>query len=345
LQYPTPNKRTQHQNRIMATPIASQIGSNLAQPNPAPNWKVLTLPEPFQIVSWKTEPEPTLADDGGVKLADVEKGMRTLGEMGKEPHPLIWFARSVDITMSAASTTQAGPDVAALTDPKNLENPQAQLRALRELELNHQSSADFSAEQWQAMAAKYKALTKLTDTPGTVWTRDSTYNGFWAKGAQQAILKGKSIGREMLDQASGIAAESGAAAGVGVGAGVATAKSLKTGVVAGTVKNAPVVMGANDGPKPGASVGRQIANGHAFQKHVVVQGEFRNLNIQTPKQFAQQIEKIIDNPGTPKRNLSNGRTAYWDQTTGTVVVRNPGVSDGGTAFRPTNGRAYFDNLK
>jgi filamentous hemagglutinin len=27
-----------------------------------------------------------------------------------------------------------------------------------------------------------------------------------------------------------------------------------------------------------------------------------------------------------------------------VVIRNPGAADGGTAFSPTAGKAYFDNL-
>lgn len=31
--------------------------------------------------------------------------------------------------------------------------------------------------------------------------------------------------------------------------------------------------------------------------------------------------------------------------TGTVVIRNPSAVDGGTAFRPTNGRSYFDGLR
>jgi filamentous hemagglutinin len=45
------------------------------------------------------------------------------------------------------------------------------------------------------------------------------------------------------------------------------------------------------------------------------------------------------------RELRNGRSAFWDDATGTVVIRNPSAVDGGTAFRPTNGRAYFDGLR
>ena len=51
--------------------------------------------------------------------------------------------------------------------------------------------------------------------------------------------------------------------------------------------------------------------------------------------------------GNPRavRNLSNGRVAYWDNASGTVVIRNPGAIDGGTAFKPTQGKIYFDNLR
>ncbi|HII3195037.1 contact-dependent inhibition effector 16S rRNA endonuclease [Enterobacter cloacae] len=91
-------------------------------------------------------------------------------------------------------------------------------------------------------------------------------------------------------------------------------------------------------------VGKEIAGGHAFEKHVLQQGEFTGLGIRTRAQFAQHIENVVKNP-TSTKELSNGRSAYWDQSTGTVVIRNPKASDGGTAFRPVNGRAYFDNLR
>ena len=91
-------------------------------------------------------------------------------------------------------------------------------------------------------------------------------------------------------------------------------------------------------------VGKEIAGGHALEKHVLQQGEFTGLGIRTRTQFAQHIENVVKNP-TSSKQLSNGRSAYWDQSTGTVVIRNPKASDGGTAFRPLNGRAYFDNLR
>jgi len=87
----------------------------------------------------------------------------------------------------------------------------------------------------------------------------------------------------------------------------------------------------------------EIANGHAFDKHVVEQNEFGD-SITTQEQFANQIENILNNPSATKQ-LSNGRSAYWDDTSGMVVIRNPKAVDGGTAFKPTNGKAYFDSLR
>ncbi len=79
-----------------------------------------------------------------------------------------------------------------------------------------------------------------------------------------------------------------------------------------------------------------------FDKHVIQGGEFPGIT--TRPQFSSQIENVINNASDVKV-LSNGRTAYWDSTSGTVVIRNPSAVDGGTAFKPTQGKTYFDNLK
>jgi filamentous hemagglutinin len=50
----------------------------------------------------------------------------------------------------------------------------------------------------------------------------------------------------------------------------------------------------------------------------------------------------VQNPDEVKQ-LSNGRTAYWNDKEKMVVIHDPKSPDGGTAFRPTNGKAYFDN--
>jgi hypothetical protein len=84
--------------------------------------------------------------------------------------------------------------------------------------------------------------------------------------------------------------------------------------------------------------GKEISGGHAFEKHVIEQGEFPGIT--TREQFASTIEEVVRNG--EMRPLSNGRSAYWQD--GTIVIRNPNAVDGGTAFRPTNGYDYFMNL-
>ena len=88
---------------------------------------------------------------------------------------------------------------------------------------------------------------------------------------------------------------------------------------------------------------QRIAGGHAFEKHVLTQGEFPGF-IRTRQQFTDHIADVMSNP-TASRTLGGGRTAFWHEGTGTVVIRNPRAADLGTAFQPTNGRAYFDGLR
>ncbi len=94
------------------------------------------------------------------------------------------------------------------------------------------------------------------------------------------------------------------------------------------------------------SLGTQISEGHAFGKHVVERAEFGNLGIKTREEFAELIDRIVHGAREKNiRHLSGGRTAYWDDATGTVVLHNPRAADMGTAFRPTRGRTYFEGLR
>ena len=115
---------------------------------------------------------------------------------------------------------------------------------------------------------------------------------------------------------------------------------------------APVDVGSGGGGTGAASAAQgarlnaqlsaeQIAGGHAFDKHI---GEFGDFGIMTREQFAGHIEDVINN-STELKSLSGGRTAYWDPSSGTVVIRNPSAADGGTAFIPSDGKAYYDGLK
>ncbi|HET9309111.1 MAG TPA: RHS repeat-associated core domain-containing protein, partial [Candidatus Sulfotelmatobacter sp.] len=82
----------------------------------------------------------------------------------------------------------------------------------------------------------------------------------------------------------------------------------------------------------------QIAGGHGWAKH---QGEFPGWD---QGKYEDTVRETMQQPDEV-RTLSNNRTAYWNSKENMVVIENPGDPDGGTAFRPTNGKAYFDGLK
>jgi len=90
--------------------------------------------------------------------------------------------------------------------------------------------------------------------------------------------------------------------------------------------------------------GREIAGGHAFEKHVLENGEFKGLEIRTREQFARHIESVVDRPDAI-RELGAGRTAYYNDASSTVVIKNPKALDGGTAFQPRDARSYFERLR
>ena len=94
---------------------------------------------------------------------------------------------------------------------------------------------------------------------------------------------------------------------------------------------------------PCRATAEQIAQGHAWDKHVVDRGEFGGMGINTPDDFADHIEDVMNNGET--KSLDRGRTGYYDQPTNTLVIEDPNSPDLGTAFQPTAGRSYFDNLR
>ncbi|WP_077927560.1 hypothetical protein [Wohlfahrtiimonas populi] len=86
-----------------------------------------------------------------------------------------------------------------------------------------------------------------------------------------------------------------------------------------------------------------IANGHAFQKHVINGKEFEDLGIKTIDDFQRHINNIIENPSSIIKKLERDRVAFWDDASGTLIIFDPRSKDKGTAFRPKNGKSYFDN--
>ncbi|UYK80689.1 hemagglutinin repeat-containing protein [Xanthomonas sacchari] len=82
-------------------------------------------------------------------------------------------------------------------------------------------------------------------------------------------------------------------------------------------------------------IAEEVANGHAYQKHVVERGEFADIGITTRKQFQDFIENIVADPAIERRQAVDGTTYYLDYATKTIVIR--GRRGEATAFRPDVG--------
>ncbi len=106
-------------------------------------------------------------------------------------------------------------------------------------------------------------------------------------------------------------------------------------VTAGAVGATPATSAINARNLHGQLSAEQIAGGHAFEKHVLKKQEFPEVT--TREEFASTVEDVMLHGEV--RVLRDGPTAYWHGDT--FVVRNPGALDGGSAFKPTDGRSYF----
>lgn len=89
------------------------------------------------------------------------------------------------------------------------------------------------------------------------------------------------------------------------------------------------------------TIAENIANGHAFKKHVLTH-ELRGIT--SKEEFQSHIEQVMSHP-TKFKKLSHDRYAFLDEGSGTVVIVNFHASDNGTAFRPRNSLKYFNNLR
>lgn len=88
---------------------------------------------------------------------------------------------------------------------------------------------------------------------------------------------------------------------------------------------------------------KQIVDGHAFEKHVIQEKEFSGIT--TRQQFQEYLERIMNSSETLVKNLSSGRTGFYDKISNTVIIYTPQAIDKGTAFRPKEGINYFLELK
>lgn len=103
------------------------------------------------------------------------------------------------------------------------------------------------------------------------------------------------------------------------------------------------------GPGTGADpVARRIAEGHAYEHD----GEFPELADLSDEEaiavFTDLVQRAMSDPRTQTKTSGN-RTAYWwpggDGHNPMLVITDTANADGGTAFRPSDGKAYFDRWK
>ena len=83
----------------------------------------------------------------------------------------------------------------------------------------------------------------------------------------------------------------------------------------------------------------QIVKGHAFDKHLLSQGEFGGLGIRTHAQLQSHVEMILTNPSTETYLLNptkgGPRVGYVHRESHTVIIHNPAAPDRGTVFQPS----------
>jgi len=83
----------------------------------------------------------------------------------------------------------------------------------------------------------------------------------------------------------------------------------------------------------------QIVKGHAFDKHLLSQGEFGGISIRTHAQLQSHVEMVLTNPATETYVLGitekGPRIRYVHRESHTVIVHNPAAPDRGTVFQPS----------
>ncbi|MDQ7814929.1 MAG: DUF2341 domain-containing protein [Patescibacteria group bacterium] len=92
-----------------------------------------------------------------------------------------------------------------------------------------------------------------------------------------------------------------------------------------------------------SSIATRIGNGHAYDKHVLEQGQFVDI-VKNRSDFTKHVYNVMKNPDE-YRQLSGGRAAYWQWRTNSIIITDPKNNDAGTAFQPFMGYDYFKNLK
>ena len=90
---------------------------------------------------------------------------------------------------------------------------------------------------------------------------------------------------------------------------------------------------------------------HAWGKHGaefaagrrVANKPFPPPGLASETELAAKVRSILE--GGAGKSISNGRTKFWEAATGTIVIFNSRARDCGTAFRPNQGRRYYERQR
>ncbi|MFZ3052920.1 MAG: excalibur calcium-binding domain-containing protein [Sulfuricurvum sp.] len=98
-------------------------------------------------------------------------------------------------------------------------------------------------------------------------------------------------------------------------------------------------------------IANKIAHGHAWTNHsseFVEKKRIANLEmpesrkISNPEEFQNHINTIMTTKTL--KIIPGNRKVYWDDNTGTIVFYDPYSNDCGTAFRPNDGKEYYERV-
>lgn len=205
------------------------------------------------------------------------------------------------------------------------------------------TAASMTNESWQAVqflgkAGAYGITWGSTSSPldgssyhsligeDTLFGSPQTFNG--AVGVEQGVVASYFVGGEgvLLAGLKGVKY-------------VGSADNALTEVAPKVTVDA--VSSVTQGKLNSQLIADEVANGHAFTKHVQDRQEFADLGIKTKEQFSSFVENIVNNPTVIQREAGDGTKYYLDETTKTIVIR--GKRGEATAFRPDEGGIGWEN--
>jgi hypothetical protein len=90
------------------------------------------------------------------------------------------------------------------------------------------------------------------------------------------------------------------------------------------------------------NIARRISDGHAWETHVLRDEHFPE--VKTRDDFFVLILDVLTNPSAASL-LRRNREAFWSDAHRTLVIVDYESEDYGTAFRPAEGKRYFNTLR